>query len=180
MGFAYTVFLTVHCRSNIMATIPFFGDAVHAVLPYLERGNRPEAIPPGEFIEVLATYMPRMASFTPLELERIRSIWLYVSEIVSYADEILFEEDMGNGRRPDLALRHRHHVYVIELKASRPFAKVWPKEAARVREQVIEAARLLANKLGRSMPVHGYKLMFSNDSVRDMDPLWIKLCTIRN
>lgn len=157
-------------------SIPHFGDAVHAVLPYIMHGGDPTQLGRLAFEDVLYHYHEReRASFKGEVLKRIFSYWQYIGEVVNLADKVWVEPQTPNGKRPDLVLEHRRHIYVVDVKCLNPNASLRGVSGEEMRVQVYGSAIELAKRLPPCVPIYAYVLRFDNCHVEELGPRWTLL-----
>lgn len=159
------------------ATIPHFGEAVHAVLPFLKHGGDPTNLDFKEFQKQMYHYVEgRYLTFGKEAWQRLHEHWRYVGEVVGLADEAYVEPKMPNGKVPDLVLLHRRHLYVIDLKATHSEANLdnGPKAEA-IRFQVFDSAREMRNLLKEKLPTFAFVLRADSDQHSRREMQWLPL-----
>jgi hypothetical protein len=166
-------------RSTIMATIPHFGEAVHAALPYIKNGGDPLSITHHTLKKTLPQYMEvhtdDVPSFSDQQTSYIKYCWQYVAEVIALAENVWIEPRTPNGRTPDIILVHKERLYVIDIKAWIPGSlSDRGKKGDKILKQVYDSAWLIHKALGPKMPVFAYVLFFPNQAGHKFfpDPEW--------
>lgn len=113
--------------------IPFFGVAVHAVLPYLKANPQvgdAELADPGLFVRILqqAHYpdvkalkrclKPEDYNHGLTEFQRMVVVkaWCVIAGVVRYADRCWIERRAANGLNPDLVVLRDRFLVVLDVK----------------------------------------------------------------
>lgn len=154
-----------------MAKIPFFGDAVHAVLPQIAKygckTNLTFLLP---YLQNALPPRSKWWTLTAAERLRIQECWGYLLEMANLADLVIVEPLNANGKRADLVLLHQGRLYVVEIKT------VWNKETReKAVHQVRGAMKTIRKKYPGRFSIEGYCLLFHNTSTLAFDPQWIPL-----
>lgn len=114
---------------NIVAKVPFFGPAVHAVLAVLRSYPKitdAELAYPENFAWVLqhgerqhlASALDGAFRFNTLCQRNIVAAWQVIANLFRRADEAWLELGTPNGRMPDMVLRFGDEVWVVDVKTS--------------------------------------------------------------
>lgn len=162
-----------------MPGFPYFGNAVHAVFPFLKAGFDPCALTRSGFRPVLEQHwnVPPGKQMPARFYARVLECWHYVGELVALADVVDIEPLFANGKSPDLLLVHRGHRVIVEVKTHTPGTHVTRDQQHDTRKQVVGSAQLLAQHEPGSFPVEGYVLTFSNHTQEPLKVKWKHMVT---
>ncbi|NBX86243.1 MAG: hypothetical protein EBQ80_03240 [Proteobacteria bacterium] len=160
--------------------IAHFGDAVHAVLPFLAAGGKPRQFMRGFYSDVLIPYpslpkskLKKHDYYTTPEALRIVACWNYIVAVIRAADSCQFEPTMFNGRRPDLLLTHAAKTLIVEIKT---YKRKVPKHIGRhPRRQVLYPLEHLRKQSDKPENIGGFVLYLSGHLKVPLDPYWMDI-----
>lgn len=171
-----------------MTIIPFYGVAIHALLPYLKHRNENSPsktlnFPKGigrKFFLVLHKHAPGIPLGTLREWSsgnhprlRIIAAWQYLIDTFQDYDEVWLEPEIVDGVKlltvPDFVLRRGTVVVVADIKA-------WVNPALanrnKLNRQVKTTAKILQQHYGETFQIQGRGLIFHNDSSLPFEASW--------
>lgn len=100
-----------------MATaFPYFGDAVHAVLSFMQAGGDPLALNDDQLQQALKDHMAHPEVYTPDQLARIRDCWCYVADLTRHAAWVEYEPVSMCGLSSDILLGSDEVLCILEIK----------------------------------------------------------------